>query len=56
MDVSAIVAEKYQEVWVSRGIDMPGMRVYDGAVRPARQHSRPREAGVGGSIGAGLGG
>ena len=29
---------------MSRGIDRPGMRVYDGAVRPARQHSRPREA------------
>ena len=41
---------------MSRGIDRPGVRVYDGAVRPARQHSRPREAGAGGSIGAGLGG
>ena len=30
---------------MSRGIDRPGMRVYlyDGAVRPARQHNRPRE-------------
>ena len=30
---------------MSRGIDRPGMRVYDGAVRPARQHSRLRGGG-----------
>ena len=28
---------------MSRGIDRPVMRVYAGAVRPAQQHSRPRE-------------
>ena len=41
---------------MSRGIDRPGMRVYDGAVRPARQQCQPREARAGGSDSAGLGG
>ena len=42
-------------MWVSRGMAWPAVGVV-GAVRPARQHSRPREAGAGSPAGAGFGG